>query len=172
MCSPLQSDILQDIVDGCYLTLSGCRTLDATDYEIQDYLHRAMKKGWIRYQQSGGMTEISLSDVIIQGQEKNMSKIDDLVLAYKKQVSLPWADLLSAQEKVWFCVYDPSQERRLRKQIDAFAIVTQESGHIWLPLDITSVFDQWLATNEYKENYFKTPTDLKYEENTFLEFFS
>ncbi len=42
------------------------RALDATDYEIQDYLQRAMKKGWIRYQQSGGMTEISLSDEIIR----------------------------------------------------------------------------------------------------------
>jgi hypothetical protein len=34
------------------------------------------------------------------------------------------------------------------------------------------MFDQWLSTNEYKENYFKTPSDLKYEENTYLEFFS
>ena len=42
------------------------RALDATDYEIQEYLQRAMKKGWIRYQQSGGMTEISLSDEIIR----------------------------------------------------------------------------------------------------------
>ena len=101
-----------------------------------------------------------------------MSKIDDLISAYKKQVSLPWGDLLSAQEKVWFCVYDPAQERRLRKQIDAFAIATQESGHKWLPLDVTGMFDQWLATNEYKEDYFKNPSDLKYEENTYLEFFS
>jgi hypothetical protein len=101
-----------------------------------------------------------------------MSKIDDLLSAYKKQVSLPWADLLSAQEKVWFCVYDPSQERRLRKQIDAFAIATQESGHTWLLLDVTGIYDKFLAINEYKENYFKKPSDLKDEENFFLEFFS
>ena len=84
-----------------------------------------------------------------------MSKIDDLLSAYKKQVSLPWADLLSAQEKVWFCVYDPSQERRLRKQIEAFSIVTQESGHTWLPLDVTGIYDEWLSTNEYKEQYLR-----------------
>ncbi|HNW92499.1 MAG TPA: D-aminoacyl-tRNA deacylase [bacterium] len=31
------------------------RALDATAYEIQEYLQRAMKKGWIRYRESGGM---------------------------------------------------------------------------------------------------------------------
>ncbi|HNJ80817.1 MAG TPA: DUF1788 domain-containing protein [Methanoregulaceae archaeon] len=101
-----------------------------------------------------------------------MSKIDDLLSAYKNQVALPWTESLSAQEKIWFCMYDPSQERSLRKQLGAFAIVTQESGHIWLPLDITGIYDQWLATNEYKEEYFKNPSNLKYEENTFLEYFS
>ena len=40
------------------------RTLDATDYEIREYLSRAMKKGWIRYRESGGMMEISISDEI------------------------------------------------------------------------------------------------------------
>jgi len=101
-----------------------------------------------------------------------MSKIDDLISAYKKQVSLPRADLLSAQEKIWFCIYDPSQERRLRKQIEAFAIATHESGHTWLPLDVTDSYDKFLATNEYKENYFKNPANLKDEEKFFLEFFS
>ena len=42
------------------------RALDATDYEIQEYLQRAMKKGWIRYHQSGGMIEINFSDEIIR----------------------------------------------------------------------------------------------------------
>jgi hypothetical protein len=101
-----------------------------------------------------------------------MSKIDDLLFAYKKQVALPWAESLSAQEKIWFCMYDPSQERRLRKQLGAFAIATQESGYIWLPLDVTGIYDQWLATNEYREEYLKNPSNLKYEESTFLEYFT
>ena len=42
------------------------RTLDATDYEIREYLSRAMKKGWIRYRESGGMMEISFSDEIFK----------------------------------------------------------------------------------------------------------
>lgn len=101
-----------------------------------------------------------------------MSKIDDLIVAYKKQVSLPWTDLLSAQEKVWFCVYDPAQERRLRKQIEAFKITTEESGHTWILLDISDIYDMWLSTNEYRDEYFKNPSNLKYEENSFLDYFS
>lgn len=49
------------------------RALDSTEYEIKDYLQRAKKKGWIRYQESGGMTEINFADepfrrVAIHGQ--------------------------------------------------------------------------------------------------------
>lgn len=101
-----------------------------------------------------------------------MSKIDDLLVAYKKQVQLPWPDALSANEKIWFCIYDPSQERRLRRQLGAFEIATHESGHNWRLLDVTEIYDQWLSQNEYKEAYFKDPSNLKYEENTFLEYFS
>lgn len=101
-----------------------------------------------------------------------MSKIDDLLVAYRKQISLPWNDLLSVQEKVWFCIYDPSQERRLRKQMEAFAIVTQETGHEWIPVDITRLFEQFLSSNEYREKYFKNPALLKFEEKNFLEFLS
>jgi len=91
-----------------------------------------------------------------------MSKIDDLLAAYQKQISLPWSDLLSPQEKVWFCIYDPSQERRLRKQMEAFAIVTQETGHEWIPIDIAFLFEQFLASNEYQEKYYRNPKLVNY----------
>jgi len=42
------------------------RSLDATDYEIQECLSRAMKKGWIRYRESGGMMDINFSDEIFK----------------------------------------------------------------------------------------------------------
>lgn len=98
-----------------------------------------------------------------------MSKIDDLVAAYQKQISLPWNDLLSPQEKVWFCIYDPSQERRLRKQMEAFAIVTQETGHDWIPIDVTFLFEQFLASSEHREKYYRNPRLIKFEEKNFLE---
>lgn len=98
-----------------------------------------------------------------------MSKIDDLLAAYQKQISLPWNDLLSPQEKVWFCIYDPSQERRLRKQMEAFAIVTQETGHDWIPIDVTFLFEQFLAFNEHHEKYYRNPRLIKFEEKNFLD---
>jgi hypothetical protein len=101
-----------------------------------------------------------------------MNKIDNLISAYESQVSLPWIEALSPHEKIWFCIYDPILERRLRKQIEAFAIATEKSGHGWLLLDLTSLYDEWLSSNEYQEEYFKDPSNLKYEENAFLDFFS
>ena len=57
-----------------------------------------------------------------------MSKIDELLEAYRAQVSLQWDEMLSGQEKVWFCVYDPSYERRIRARLGEFKIVTVQSG--------------------------------------------
>ncbi|KAF5028671.1 hypothetical protein DSECCO2_656620 [anaerobic digester metagenome] len=99
-----------------------------------------------------------------------MTKIDDLLLAYKKQIALPWTEMLSPQEKVWFCIYDPSQERRLRKQMEAFAIVTQETGHDWTLIDLTSLFEQFLSSNEHQEKYYQNPRLVKFEEKNFLKY--
>lgn len=46
------------------------RSLDTTDYEIKESLSRAMKKGWVRYRESGGMMEISFSDEIFKKEGK------------------------------------------------------------------------------------------------------
>lgn len=56
-----------------------------------------------------------------------MSKIDDLIKAYKTQVSLQWNEMLSGEEKVWFCVYDPSYERNIRARLSEFKIVTEQA---------------------------------------------
>lgn len=101
-----------------------------------------------------------------------MSKVDDLIRAYRNHIVLPWNDILAPQEKVWFCIYDPAQERRIRKQMEEFAIVTQETGHDWIPIDITNFYEEWLSTNEYREKYFKNPKNLKFEENNFLNYLS
>lgn len=41
--------------------------LDATDREIQEYVHLAAKRGWIKYRESGGMIEITFSTEIFRG---------------------------------------------------------------------------------------------------------
>jgi len=86
-----------------------------------------------------------------------MSKIDDLLSAYRKHLSLPWSDLLSPQEKVWFCIYDPSQERRLRKQMEAFALVTQEAGHDWILSMLRSSLSSFSHPTSITRNTTETP---------------
>ncbi|WP_048105065.1 BREX protein BrxB domain-containing protein [Methanoculleus bourgensis] len=97
-----------------------------------------------------------------------MSKIDDLLEVYRTQVSLQWNEMLSGQEKVWFCVYDPSYERRIRARLSEFKIVTVQSGHTWQEVDITGLFENWLAGNEYREDFFTDPSLLRYDLDDFV----
>ena len=90
-----------------------------------------------------------------------MSEVDELLKAYERQVSLPWDNNLSGSEKVWFVVYEPSQERRLRFRMGDFQNITRQTGHAWLHLDLTDAFATWMAAHRYKESYFETPEDME-----------
>ncbi|MEI7848810.1 MAG: BREX protein BrxB domain-containing protein [Chloroflexota bacterium] len=90
-----------------------------------------------------------------------MSEVDDLLKAYERQVCLPWDNKLSGSEKVWFVVYDPAQERRLRFRMGDFQNTTRQAGHGWLHLDLTDAFATWMAAHRYKESYFETPDDME-----------
>lgn len=74
-----------------------------------------------------------------------MSSIDALVQAYKKFVSLPWESNLAGAQKVWFALYNPLDERRLRAQVSVFDIATKEAGHDWYLCDLTDCFAEWMA---------------------------
>lgn len=88
------------------------------------------------------------------------NQIETLVRNYRRQVSLPWEDNLAGAQKVWFAVYPPRHERRLRLRIPDFAHEAQAAGHAWVLLDITNAFPQWLAQKDYRESYFEDPTNL------------
>jgi hypothetical protein len=89
-----------------------------------------------------------------------VAKIDDLVDAYKRYVSLQWERNLAGLQKCWFLVYEPSLERRLRAQLGKFELVTTASGHGWLHLNLSDAFATWMAAEEYREGYFAAPADL------------
>ena len=50
------------------------------------------------------------------------SKIDQLISAYESVVNEPWASSLSGQERIWFLVYDPLEQRKVDLRIGDFAI--------------------------------------------------
>lgn len=89
-----------------------------------------------------------------------MSEIKDLLQAYEDFVRLPWDRSLAGPEKVWFVIYDPAQERRLRLRLPEFEVATKNAGHNWTQLDLTDTFAEWMAQHEYREAYFEQPEDM------------
>ena len=90
-----------------------------------------------------------------------MSEVEELLRAYERQVSLPWEKNLSGHEKVWFVVYDPAQERRVRFRLAEFQRMTRQTGHGWLEVDLTDRFATWMASHRYREAYFESPEDME-----------
>ena len=90
-----------------------------------------------------------------------MAGIERLLVNFERYVRLPWQPVLAGPQKVWFCVYTPSDERRLRARIGAFETTTLQAGHGWLYHDLTDTFPVWMAGQEYRESYFETPEDIE-----------
>lgn len=85
-----------------------------------------------------------------------MSELDDLLRAYKDFVAQPWDRTLAGPQKVWFLVYDPRQERRIRLRLPEFELATREAGHDWVGVDLTDTFGAWMGAHEYAEAYYAT----------------
>jgi len=90
-----------------------------------------------------------------------MSSIEALVQAYRQFVSLPWESHLAGPQKVWFALYNPLDERRLRAQVGEFEIATKKAQHNWHLCDLTDCFSTWMTAQEYRQAYFESPEDLE-----------
>lgn len=86
-----------------------------------------------------------------------MSQVEGLLAAYKRMVHLPWDEGLAGPQRVWFAIYDPEQERRVRLRVDEFALATNQAGHGWRLVDITDAFHRWMEDEEYRDAYFEDP---------------
>jgi len=89
-----------------------------------------------------------------------MSKIDQLILAYDRVINEPWSSTLSGQERVWFLVYDPAEQRKIDLRIEDFESSTIKSGKRWESISFKKCFPAWMANHDYREEYFKTPEYL------------
>lgn len=96
-----------------------------------------------------------------------MAELDLLLKAYESHVSTPWRDGLSGSERVWFLIYSPSNERRLRHRLDEFAIATRDAHFGWKHLDMTDVFPRWITSQRHTGGYFKRPEGIP--ETRFIE---
>jgi len=91
-----------------------------------------------------------------------MAKIENLLKNYEQHASIPWSKTNAGPERVWFAVYEPAEETRLRMRYGDFENATTKAGHGWVEIDLTDSFPNWLAKEEYQEGYFREPEDLTY----------
>lgn len=90
-----------------------------------------------------------------------MARIEDLAEKYGRHISLPWQRTVSGAQRVVMIVYDKELERTLRSRKLAFENATRDAKHDWHEIDITDAFAQWMAADEYREEYFKSPEDVQ-----------
>jgi hypothetical protein len=86
-----------------------------------------------------------------------MSAIDRLLANYARQVRLPWAAHTSGKQRIWFAVYPPAEERRVRARQPQFEALTLEANHGWSTVDLTDLLPEWIASHEYREAIFAEP---------------
>ena len=97
-----------------------------------------------------------------------MSTVEGLLQAFRRQVALPW-ERVAPPQRVWFVIYPPAQERRLRFRIDEFRLATREADHGWRVIDLTDSFAHWMAAHEYREAYFEHPEDMEFALDEFRD---
>jgi len=86
-----------------------------------------------------------------------MSAIDRLLSNYSRQVRLPWSATASGKQRVWFAVYPPAEERRVRARLPQFEALTLEANHGWIRVDLTRLLPEWISGHEYREGIFEQP---------------
>lgn len=86
-----------------------------------------------------------------------LSKIDQLLEAFEKVVREPWSSTLSGQERVWFLVFDPADQRKVDFRLGDFETSTVKSGKKWKCISFKQCFPSWMANHPNKEDYFLNP---------------
>ncbi len=98
-----------------------------------------------------------------------MGRIEQLVENYGRFAALPWEQNLAGAQRVWFAIYDKTDERRLRIRLGEFELATKSAKHDWKLVDVTGAFAEWMAAEDYREDYFKAPEDLVMAMSGFLD---
>lgn len=80
-----------------------------------------------------------------------MSRLDQLIAAYRRHASIPLKPGLPVAQRVWFLVYPPEDERRLKNHLAEFEIATSDADLHWKEIDFSEAFAQWMNTYEDEE---------------------
>ena len=85
------------------------------------------------------------------------TKTDQLLEAFEKVVNEPWSTVLSGQERIWFLVYDPAEQRKVDLRLRDFEAITLKAKKKWKDISLKLCFPSWMAQHEYREDYFINP---------------
>lgn len=83
--------------------------------------------------------------------------VDHLLHNFTRHLDIPWSESASGTERVWYLVYPPEEERRLRAHITAFQDATENSKHKWIEFDLTRRFGTWLESHPQRERVLASP---------------
>lgn len=89
-----------------------------------------------------------------------MGRVEEIAEQYERHISAPWQRNLAGAQKAIIVVYPKEDERKLRAKRREFEVRTKEAGHKWRELDLTPLFPQWMADDEYRDAFFDCPDDL------------
>jgi hypothetical protein len=90
-----------------------------------------------------------------------MARIEDLAERYGKHIATPWQRTIAGAQRVIMVVYDKELERTLRARKIAFETATRQAQHDWHEVDLSDSFAAWMASDDYQQEYFKSPEDLQ-----------
>jgi len=90
-----------------------------------------------------------------------MARIEDLADRYGRHIATPWQRTVAGAQRVVMIVYDKELERTLRARKLAFETATREAGHDWHEIDLSSAFAEWMASDDYRDEYFASPEDMQ-----------
>jgi hypothetical protein len=86
-----------------------------------------------------------------------ISKTEQLIQEFDKVVNEPWASTLSGQERIWFLVYDPAEQRKVNLRMGEFETCTLRAGKKWHPISLKDCFPEWMSKHDYRDEYFQNP---------------
>lgn len=90
-----------------------------------------------------------------------MNSLDDILLAYQRQVELPWMSDMPPAARVWIVWYDKSLQRRFTGRLSEFEQATIKAGHGWRCFDAAPWLGRWLARHEFFDALSSDPRELR-----------
>ena len=89
-----------------------------------------------------------------------MSTVEDLLVAFRERLRVPWRPDEAAAGRVWVLWYDKAHERRVRGRLGEFRVIAEQSGKGWHEFDLAPCFGIWVAHQKWFERAARRPGTL------------